>query len=170
MKKNICLIGMPGAGKSTIGRLISERLNMKHIDGDAIMEEAEGMKLQEIINTKGNDYVLNLEGKVLKELDVEGYVISPGGSCIYYPDGMANLSEIATVIYLKVSWPALEKRCTNVFGRDIIFQPGETLKDLYDRRTPLYEKYAQITVDTSDFEKSETVEAILKILSAQSEH
>jgi len=166
MKKNIVFIGMPGAGKSTIGRLIAEKLNMKHIDGDAIMEEAEGMKLQEIINTKGNDYVLNLEGKVLRELDVEGYVISPGGSCVYYEDGMANLRKIATVIYLKLDWPSLEKRCTNVFGRGIIFKPGETLKDLFDLRTPLYEKYAEIVLDTSHFTKEETVIEVLKLLEA----
>ena len=138
---------------------------MKHIDGDAIMEEVEGMKLQEIINTKGNDYVLNLEGKVLSELDVEGYVISPGGSWIYYPEGMANLAKIATIVYLEVEWPVLQKRCTNVFGRGIIFQPGETLKDLYDKRVPLYEKYAEITINTSNYEKNETVDAILKALS-----
>lgn len=164
IKKNICLIGMPGCGKSTIGKLLAEKLNMNHIDGDAIMEQVEGMKLQEIINTKGNDYVKNLEGKVLSELDVDGYIISPGGSCIYYPDGMANLKEIATVIYLEVDYPALEKRCTNMYGRGIVFDPGETFHDLYVRRTPLYEKYADITFNTSKYEKFQTVEKILKAL------
>ena len=165
-KKNIVFIGMPGSGKSTVGRAIAEKLNMKHIDGDQVMEQVEGMKLQDIINTKGNDYVLNLEGKVLRELDVENYVISPGGSCVYYDEGMQNLLNIGTVIYLKVDWPALEKRCTNVMGRGIIFAPGETLYDLYLRRTPLYEKYAEITIDTSNNEKYETVEQVLEIIKA----
>jgi len=164
MKKNICLIGMPGSGKSTIGRLLSEKLNMKHIDGDGIMEEYEGMKLQDIIDTKGNEYVRGLEKKVLKELDVEGYVISPGGSCVFYPEAMENLLNIATVIYLQVDWPSLEKRCTNVFGRGILFEPGETLKDIYDKRIPLYEKYAEITLNTSDFSKYETLDHVLEIV------
>jgi len=165
-KKNIVFIGMPGSGKSTVGRAVSEKLNMKHIDGDAIMEEFEGMKLQDIINTKGNDYVLGLEGKVLRELNVEDYIISPGGSCVYHPEGMEHLKEIGTIIYLKVDWPDLEKRCTNVHGRGIVFAPGETLYDLYLRRTPLYEKYADITVDTSKNEKYQTVEQILDIIKA----
>ncbi len=163
-KNNIVFIGMPGSGKSTIGKLLAERLGLRHIDGDAIMEEFEGRKLQDIIDTKGNEYVLELEGKVLRELDVENCVISPGGSCVYYPDGMENLRSIATIIYLKVSWPALKMRCTNVFGRGIIFKPGETLKDLYDIRTPLYEKYADITIDSSDIERESTLDAVLKAL------
>lgn len=163
-KNNIVFIGMPGAGKSTIGRVVAERLGLRHIDGDAIMEEFEGMKLQDIIDIKGNDYVLELEGKVLRELDVENCVISPGGSCVYYPDGMENLRSIATVVYLEVSWPVLEKRCTNIFGRGIIFKPGETLKDLYEMRTPLYEKYAEIIIDSSDFDREETARAVLKAL------
>lgn len=149
MKKNIVMIGMPGCGKSTVGKSISEELGMKHIDGDAIMEEREGMQLCDIIASKGNDYVLWLEEDVLSTINVEGYVISPGGSCIYYPKAMEHLKEIATVVYLEVDWPELEVRCKDPVGRGIIFKPGETLKSLYDLRTPMYEKWADLTVNTT---------------------
>lgn len=150
MKKNIVMIGMPGCGKTTVGKAIAEALNMKHVDGDDIMEMQEGMKLCDIIASKGNDYVLGLEEKVLSEINVEGYVISPGGSCIYYPKAMEHLKEIATVVYLQVDWSELEIRCKNPVGRGVIFKPGETLKDLYDLRCPMYEKWADIIVNTTN--------------------
>ena len=163
-KSNIVLIGMPGCGKSTIAKLLAKELGMKHIDGDAIMEEYEGMKLQKIIDTKGYDYVANLEGTVLKELKVENHVISPGGSCVYYEDGMQNLSDIGHVVYLKVDWSVLKYRCSNVEGRGILFKPGETLKDLYDYRTPMYERWGEIVIDSSMKTPLGTMDAIIAAL------
>ena len=164
-KKNIVMIGMPGCGKTSVGRIIAEALSMNHVDGDDIMEMQEGMKLCEIIASKGNDYVLELEERVLSTIDVEGYVISPGGSCVYYPKAMEHLREIATVVYLKVDWPELEVRCKDPVGRGIIFKPGETLKDLYDLRCPLYEQWAEITIDTTDNEdKFVTAKQLIDLL------
>lgn len=164
MKQNIVMIGMPGSGKTTVGRVIAEKLNLKHVDGDAIMEEREGMKLCDIIAQKGNDYTLWLEENVLATLDVEGYVISPGGSCIYYPKAMEHLREIATVVYLQVDWPELERRCKDPVGRGIIFKPGETLKSLYDMRCPLYEKWAELTINTTHNESRE--QSALQVIEA----
>jgi len=165
MKRNIVMIGMPGSGKSSVGRHIAAALNMNHIDGDAIMEQSEGMKLCDIISTKGNNYVLALEEKVLSTIEVENFVISPGGSCIYYPRAMEHLREIADVIYLQVDWEELELRCKDPVGRGVIFKPGETLKSLYDLRVPMYEKWAEFTVNTSDCKSSdEAAQRVLKAL------
>ena len=164
MKNNIVLIGMPGSGKSTIGKLLAKELNKIAIDGDTIIEQKEGMKLQEIINTKGNDYFTKLEDKVLSNLECDNYVISPGGSVCYYPNAMKHLSEIAEVIYLKVSFEELEKRVNNLDSRGIVFKPNQTFKDLYNERTPLYEKYAGLVIDSSGLTPNETIKLLLEQL------
>lgn len=164
MKNNIVLIGMPGSGKSTIGKLLAKELNKIAIDGDTIIEQKEGIKLQEIINTKGNDYFTKLEDKVLSNLECDNYVISPGGSVCYYPNAMKHLSEIAEVIYLKVSFEELEKRVNNLDSRGIVFKPNQTFKDLYNERTPLYEKYAGLVIDSSGLTPNETIKLLLEQL------
>jgi len=164
MKKNIVLIGMPGSGKSTIGRLIAKNLGMKAVDGDRLIEEKEGMKLQEIIDQKGNDYFTKLEEEVLSSIDCEGYVISPGGSVCYYPKAMEHLSEIAEVIYLKVSYEELLKRIPNMASRGIVFKEGQSFEDLYKERTPLYEKYAGLVYDSSHSSPKKTTQRLLEQL------
>lgn len=164
MKSNIVLIGMPGSGKSTIGRLLAKELNKVSIDGDTIIEQKEGMKLQEIINTKGNDYFTKLEEEVLSTLECENYIISPGGSVCYYPRAMKHLSDIAEVIYLKVDFKSLEKRVHNLDSRGIVFKPGQSFEDLYNERTPLYEKYAGLTIDSSKLSPKDTIKLLLEQL------
>ena len=164
MKNNIVLIGMPGSGKSTIGKLLAKELNKTSIDGDAIIEQQEGIKLQEIINSKGNDYFKALEEKVLSSLQCENYIISPGGSVCYYPEAMKHLSEIAEVVYLKVSFEELEKRVVNLTTRGIVFKPNQTFRDLYNERTPLYEKYAGLVIDSTNQSPEETTMLLLELL------
>ncbi len=98
IKDNILLIGMPGSGKSTIGKLMSSITGMPHIDGDELIELSEGLKLQEIIDRKGLEYFSGLEEKILSELDIKGHIISPGGSAVYYPAAMEHLKEICLVV------------------------------------------------------------------------
>lgn len=164
MKNNIVLIGMPGSGKSTIGKLLAKELGKIAIDGDTIIEQQEGMKLQEIINTKGTDYFKELEDKVLSNLECDNYIISPGGSVCYYPNAMKHLSEIADVIYLKVCFEELEKRVNNLDSRGIVFKPNQTFRDLYNERTPLYEKYAGLVIDSSGLTPKETIKLLLEQL------
>ena len=164
MKSNIVLIGMPGSGKSTIGSLLAKKLGKTAIDGDKIIEQQEGMKLQQIIDRFGNDYFTSIENKVLSELSCENYVISPGGSVCYYPEAMKHLSEIAEVIYLKVSFSELEKRVTNLASRGIVFKPNQTFEDLYNERTPLYEKYAGLVIDSTGLNPNETTQLLLEQL------
>lgn len=164
MKSNIVLIGMPGSGKSTIGKLLANELGKTAIDGDRIIEEKEGKKLQEIINEHGNDYFTKLEDEILSTLDCDNYVISPGGSVCYYPRAMAHLSEIAEVVYLKVSFPELQRRVHNLDSRGIVFKPNQTFEDLYNERTPLYEKYAGIVIDSTGLSPKATTKLLLDTL------
>ena len=146
LKSNILLIGMPGSGKSTIGRMMSQITGMPHIDGDELIELSEGLKLQEIIDQKGLEYFSGLEERILKDLEIEGHIISPGGSAVYYPKAMEHLKEICTVVYLFTDMETLLVHIKNLHTRGIAFRPGQTFEDLYNERCPLYEKYADLIV------------------------
>lgn len=163
-RSNIILIGMPGSGKTTVGRILAGKLDLSHADGDRIIIEAEGRPLQEILDTEGKEYFLSLEGRVLASLDCENYVISPGGSACYYPDAMRHLSQIGRIVYLNAEFADIESRVTNLESRGIVFKPGQSLRDLYDERTPLYEKYAEINIRTKGQTAEETADSILGML------
>ena len=164
MKSNIVLIGMPGSGKTTVGKELSRITGKPQADGDSIIEDADGRKLQVIIDAEGTDFFKNLEGEVLANLGYEDYVISPGGSAIYYPKAMAHLLEIGHVVYLNVKFPEIQKRVTNLASRGIVFKPNQTFEDLYNERTPLYAKYAEINLKTEGMSATQTAETILKML------
>lgn len=167
MKKNIVLIGMPGAGKSTIAKLLAKKTGMRSVDADRIIEEREGMKLQEIISSKGNEYFSRLEDEVLSSLECDGYIIAPGGSVCYYPRAMKHFQEIADVVYIKVSCKELKRRIRNMASRGIVFKPGQSFEDLYKERTPLYEKYAGIIIESTARSPKETTQLLFEKLLQQ---
>lgn len=144
---NYVFIGMPGSGKSTVGNIVSQKLNMNFCDTDKIMEaKYSNTPLQRILDKLGNDKFNEFENTTLSELDVYNYCIATGGSAVYHKNGMSHLKEIATVIFLDVSLDIINDRIKNPLDRGIVFAPGETMKDLYNRRLPLYRKYADITI------------------------
>ena len=148
IRSNILLIGMPGAGKSTIGRILSKRTGMPVVDTDDLLEEAENMKLQEILRDKGLEYFGEAEARVLSGLMLKGYIISTGGSAVYYEEAMEQLRKCCVVVYLKVSVERLLRNIKNIESRGIALKPGQTFEELYAERQPLYEKYADITIET----------------------
>ena len=144
---NITLIGMPGAGKSTVGVILAKVLGYEFVDPDLLIQKQEGKLLSEIIAEKGEDEFLRIESRVNEELDLSSSVIAPGGSVIYEPEAMKHLKEIGKVVYLKLDYKVIEKRVANVKKRGVVLKDGQTLKDLYNERHPLYEKYADIIID-----------------------
>lgn len=165
MKPNITLIGMPSSGKSTIGVLLAKRLGYSFVDVDILIQEQEKRLLKEIIQEEGLDGFLKVEERVNAGLKVERSVIAPGGSVIYGSRAMEHLKEISEVIYLKMSYAELERRVGNVKDRGVVLKPGFTLMDLYRERVPLYEKYADITVDEEDcFRPGETVDKLREMM------
>ncbi len=144
---NITLIGMPGSGKSTVGVLLAKRLGLSFIDTDLLIQKQEGRLLKEIIAQEGLEGFLKIENQVNRDLQADQAVIAPGGSVVYGREAMEHLKEISTLVYLKLSCEQLEARLGNLQDRGVALKDGMTLQDLYDERVPLYEKYADLTVD-----------------------
>ena len=161
---NITLIGMPGAGKSTIGIVLAKVLGYDFIDSDLLIQKEEGKLLWEIMQDSGNEGFTHIENRVNSQIDVHRSIIATGGSVVYCPTAMAHLREISTVIYLKVSCSILEKRLGDLSRRGVVLSPDQTLTDLYKHRVPLYEKYAHITVNVGHKTVSNAVAAIQKSL------
>ena len=162
MKDNIILIGMPGCGKSTIGVLLAKNLAYGFLDSDLVIQEQSGRKLQEMIDEMGPEAFSAFEDAVNATLIPHNTVIATGGSAVYGTRAMEHFKEIGTVVYLKASYETIEKRIRNFATRGIVSPEGQTFRDVYNERTALYEKYADITVDV-DADKADiwdVVEAI----------
>lgn len=159
---NIVLIGMPGVGKSTAGVVLAKVLGYKFIDADLLIQQEEGRLLKDIIKEEGRAGFLEIENRVNAAIEAERAVIATGGSVVYGAEAMAHLKAIGTVVYLKLSYEILEKRLHNIRGRGVVLKEGQTLRDLYLERVPLYEKYADITVDEETRDVEETIACILE--------
>lgn len=144
---NITLIGMPGAGKSTVGVILAKMAGFEFVDCDIVIQEREKRLLHEIITDEGNEGFLKIEEDVNASLDVHNSVIAPGGSVIYGPKAMKHLHDISTIVYLKLDYEAVANRLGDLKKRGVALKPGQTLLDLYNERTPLYEKYSDFSVD-----------------------
>ena len=144
---NIVVIGKPGCGKSTVGVVVAKNLALDFIDSDLLIQREEGKRLSEIIERCGDDGFREIENRVNSEIQAEHSVIATGGSVIYGEEAMEHLKSIGTVIYLKLSYEQIEDRLGNLHARGVSIREGQTLHDLYDERCPLYERWADITVD-----------------------
>lgn len=167
MKSNITLIGMPASGKSTVGVLLAKRLGYSFVDVDLVIQKQEGRLLKEIIEQEGTEGFLKVEDRVNRELDVRRSIIAPGGSVIYGTHAMEHLKEISTVVYLKLSYEEVENRLEDLKDRGVALKDGMTLRDLYEERVPLYEKYADITVDESGKTPGRTVDELRAVMEAR---
>ncbi len=159
-KKGVALIGMPGSGKSTIGALLAEYTGRQFIDADDAIESAYGGTLQDIMDKEGYETFLGREEKALLSLNPQESIISTGGSAVYSEPGMQHLAKHAHIVYLQLDLATIESRVNNLEQRGIARQAGESLAELYARRVPLYEKWAELTVDCAGLSAAETAERI----------
>lgn len=164
MKNNIVLIGMPGVGKSTIGVILAKQLGYEFVDSDLIIQRKENRLLHEIIEQEGVDGFIEVENSVNASLCVEKSVIATGGSAVYGREAMEHLKNIGRIVYLQLSYEALEKRLGNLKGRGVVLRDGQTLKDIYEGRSMLYEKYADIIVNEEDLDIEETLQKIIECI------
>ena len=162
--KNIVLIGMPGAGKSTIGVILAKALLYAFTDTDLIIQSRYSMSLSEIIERDGTDAFLKIENDVIASCEFFNCVVATGGSAVYGEEAMKKLKENGTIVYLKLPVRELEKRLSNIHTRGVAMKKGETIAELFDKRKPLYEKYADITVDCYGLTAEECVEKIIGMI------
>ena len=164
MKDNIVLIGMPGVGKSTVGVILAKMIGYQFTDADLLIQKQEGKLLHEIIAEKGTDGFIEIEERVNASIEASHTIIATGGSVVYGKKAMEHLSCIGTVVYLKVPYDTLEKRLEDIKGRGVVLKEGQTFRTLYDERTPLYEKYADIEISEDGLNVEQTVEKLLERL------
>lgn len=161
MDKNIVLIGMPGAGKSTIGVLLAKALNYDFIDADLVIQRENNKKLYEIINDSGIDEFLKIEKNTIANINTKRTVIATGGSAIYGKEAMEHMQKNGVIVYLKLSCIEIVNRISNIKTRGIAMKDGKTIFDIYNERVPLYEQYADIVIDA----EGTTVEECVTLVS-----
>ena len=163
--ENIILIGMPASGKSTAGVLIAKKIGYGFIDTDLLIQKREGMLLCDILSLYGTEGFIKIEECVNAELVAERCVVATGGSVIYGDRAMQNLRSSGKIVYLQVGTQELERRLRgeDIFARGVVMRKnGETIAELMAERAPLYEKYADITINCDGLSLDETVEAVIK--------
>lgn len=163
---NITLIGMPGVGKSTVGVVLAKILNYEFVDVDLMIQQRCDKTLQRIIDSLGPQGFIDVENEVLLDMESDNTVISTGGSAVYSHDAIKHLGDMGTIVYLQVSLEELQKRLVGFDERGIVMRQGSGmgLSDLYEERVPLYEKYADITVNVDGQSIAETAHAVVAAL------
>ena len=157
---NIVLVGMPASGKSTIGVILAKELKYKFLDTDLLLQDATDQTLIEIIAERGLDGFLRFENEIVSRLQARRTVIATGGSVIYGNEAMEHLKAGGTVVYLKHRYEVIASRLTNITTRGVVMRKGATLRDLFRERTPLYERYADLTIEADGLTTEQTVQAI----------
>lgn len=158
---NIVLIGMPGAGKSTVGVILAKTLGKKFIDTDLLIQEKEKRLLQAILNQDGTAKFKKIEENVLLSMNPEGSVIATGGSAVYSEAAMKHLKNAGITVYLKLSYEEINNRLSNITTRGVVMSGGQSLHDVYKERIPLYEKFADLTIDCEGRSVEQIVEEII---------
>ena len=163
-KSNIVLIGMSGAGKSTLGVLLAKALGKSFTDTDIMIQQREGRLLQDIIDTDGVEYFLDAEEAAVCSVKLTDTVIATGGSVVYSDKVMEKLCADGVCVYLHVDFEELSVRLGNITSRGIVFKNAGTLREVYEERLPLYEKYAHVTVKCSGKGIEECVNEIVTVI------
>lgn len=163
-KDNIILIGMPGAGKSTIGIVLAKVIGYTFIDSDIVIQNEKKMLLHELIEKYGLDGFNSIENEINAKIDTHKSIIATGGSAIYGKEAMSHLKSIGTVIYLKLPYEEIEERLGDLNKRGVSIKKGQTLKSLYEERIILYEKYADITIECSNKKIGKIIEDIKNVM------
>ena len=161
-KDNIILVGMPTSGKSTVGVILAKILGYNFVDADIVSQKKDGRRLSEIIEQEGVDGFIDIENRINSGIETERTVIATGGSVVYGTEAMQHYKNIGRIVYLKVGMDVLTKRLKDVKQRGVVMRPGQSLIALYNERSVLYEKYADITID----EKNNTMEEVVTDLVA----
>ena len=163
-KENIILIGMPGVGKSTVGVILAKILGCEFIDADIVIQKTTGKLLSKLISENGAEGFIKIEDEINASIEPKGAVIATGGSAVYGKNAMEHYKEVGRIVYLKVSYEQIERRLKDIKSRGVVLKNGQNLKGIYDERSVLYEKYADIIIDEDGHNIEETLNLVLKSL------
>jgi shikimate kinase len=161
-RSNIILIGMPGAGKSTVGVILAKQTSLAFVDTDLLIQTSQDRLLQTIVDRDGHLALRLIEEKVILDLDCNGCVIATGGSAVYSDTAMTWLKAKGVAVFLDVDLLTLQIRIRYFNTRGLAKRPDQTLRDLFEERYPLYKKYADIRIDCNGLTQEEVCETILK--------
>lgn len=162
--KNIILIGMPGAGKSTVGVVLAKMLGYRFMDSDLVIQEKTGKLLSELIEENGDAGFIQIENDINKAIEVEKTVIATGGSAVYGKEAMEHFKETGIVVYLSVPFDEISERVGNLHKRGVVANGKSTIEEIFDERVSLYEKYADVVIDADE---ASVREVAVKILSCK---
>ncbi len=163
-KENIVLIGMPASGKSAAGVILAKMLGMDFVDTDLVIQQREKALLRDLIEEYGVAGFMEREEKAVLSVSPVNTVIATGGSVVYSEKAMRHLSSIGTVVYLKVAEDELLRRLQDIRERGVVLKDGETFKEMFDSRSILYERYADITIEEGSAGIEATLSEMLKEL------
>ena len=149
MKNSISLIGMAGAGKSTVGRELANILNFRLIDSDVLIEEQQGKSLQKILDDEGYIRLREIENSVLENLHFKEIILSTGGSAVYSDEAMKHIQQNSKVIFLDVSFNKILERVPSFYDRGFAKAPSQSIEDAFEERQELYNKYSHHIVSNS---------------------
>ena len=158
---NVILIGMPSSGKTTAGRRAAELLGLPFLDSDALIAKEGGASLPELIERLGAEGFLSLEEGVNAGVRLGGCIFATGGSAVYSERAMAHLKSLGPAVYLKISLETVKRRIPDFASRGVVMRGDlTTLDELFFERTPLYEKYADLTIECDGLTAEETAQRI----------
>ncbi|MDO5100104.1 MAG: shikimate kinase [Eubacteriales bacterium] len=163
MKDNLILIGMPGAGKSTLGVVAAKILGYDFLDSDLEIQKRYDTTLAALLDRYGTEGFNRIENEVNADLDCHRTVIATGGSVIYGRQAMEHLAKIGQIVYIRLPYEEIAHRLGDLHRRGVSIREGMTLRDLYEERVPLYEQYADLILDTAGFDLRESVERLVKL-------
>ena len=150
MKTSISLIGMAGAGKSTVRRELANILNFRLIDSDVLIEEQQGKSLQKILDDEGYIRLREIENSVLKNLHFKEIILSTGGSAVYSDEAMKHIQQNSKVIFLDVSFNEILERVPSFHDRGFAKAPSQSIEDAFEERQELYNKYSHHIVSNTE--------------------
>lgn len=158
---SLVLVGMPGAGKSTVGVLLAKELAKDFVDTDLLIQVHAGKSLHEIVLEDGYQALRRVEEAVLLDTSFPNHVVATGGSVVYSEPAMKHLKTAGRVVFLDVPLAVLEQRVSNLRTRGIAGPPGQTLAELFEERHELYRRYADIVIDCGHKTPEQAVSQIL---------
>jgi shikimate kinase len=163
MKNSISLIGMAGAGKSTVGKELAKMLNFRLVDSDTLIEEQYEKSLQNILEDEGYIKLREIENLVLKNLRLHETILSTGGSAVYSDEAMQHIQQYSKVIFLDVPFDQIIERVPSFLDRGFAKAPSQSIQEAFEERLELYKKYSHYIVsNTKDLHSC--VSKILELL------